>query len=107
MNNPWFSAQGGDDPTIRAAIERGDVLFHVGEAAKLINSKSAIVRIIGLSQSDAPPDKLARASASNIWLQRMAVARNPGTPPNILKKLTKDSNGLVALKAQATLTTLA
>jgi len=89
-------------PGIREAVQRGDILYSGGSTAKMINSISLLDRVIALSQEDAMPDKLARASSSNLWLQRMAVARNKRTPPNILTKLAGDPNYLVAQQAKLT-----
>lgn len=49
-----------------------------------------------------PPEYLAKASKSIIWLERYAIASNPKTPEEILTMLTNDSNRIVRHCALAT-----
>ena len=106
-SNPWLLAQlskaEDDFPGITAAVQEGNILFAAPKTGKALRSSSLLGRIIALSQPDAAPEELARASGYRDWCQRMAIARNPATPPKILEKLREDSNRYVAAQASATL----
>jgi hypothetical protein len=43
---------------------------------------------------------LIKAVGSTDWLVRAAVARNAGTPPNLVKKLSADAHPLVSALAR-------
>ena len=49
------------------------------------------------------PARLVKVVVSTDWLVRAAVARNPGTPPNLIKKLSADTHPLVAALAKRAL----
>jgi hypothetical protein len=106
-SNPWLLAKldkaEDDFPGITAAVQEGNMLFPAPKTGKALRSTSLLGRIIALSQPDTPPGELARASGYRDWRQRMAIARNPATPPKILEKLSEDSNRNVAAQASATL----
>ena len=106
-SSPWFWAQlakaEAKFPGITAAVEQGNFLFPAPRTSKALRSSSLLGRIIALSQPDAAPEELARASGYRDWCQRLAIARNPMTPQQILKKLSKDSNRYVAAQAAKTL----
>jgi hypothetical protein len=106
-SSPWLQAQlakaEAKFPGTTAAVQDGNMLFPAPKTGKALRSTSLLGRIIALSQPNAPPAELARASGYRDWRQRMAIARNPAAPPKILDKLSKDSNRYVAAQANATL----
>jgi predicted DNA-binding WGR domain protein len=65
-------------------------------------SKARGLRLIGLTHSKADPEILAKRSKSTDWVERLAIARNPSTPTNVLTLLTQDTHALVARQAQKT-----
>lgn len=73
-----------------------------GQVSVFSTSKTRAIRLIVLAHRKASPDFLAKRSKSTDWVERMAIARNPSLPPNVLATLTKDPHALVALQAQAT-----
>ena len=105
--SPWMQVQlekaEPKFPGITEAVKNGDYLFAAPKTNKAIRSQSLIGRIIALSQPDASPSELARASGYRDWRQRMAIARNLATPADILNKLRQDSNEHVAAQASVTL----
>jgi len=66
------------------------------------SSKSRCLRLIGLANSKAQPEILAKNCKSIDWVERLAISRNPSTPANVLALLSKDAHALVALQAKAT-----
>ena len=69
---------------IRACNE-GDVLYLPDRLAEKACRKTGFGwRLLGLSHRLASPEDLAKRSRSTEWVERMAVARNPNTPPNII-----------------------
>jgi predicted DNA-binding WGR domain protein/3-methyladenine DNA glycosylase AlkC len=66
------------------------------------SSKARAIRLIGLAHHKVDLDKLVKRSKSTDWSERLAIARNPSTPLNLLATLKKDPHALVALQAQAT-----
>lgn len=60
-------------------------------------------RLIAFLCDDAPVDALARAQRSSDWLERAAIARNPNTPPDVIKRLSTDGNAVVRSLARARL----
>jgi len=105
--SPWLQAQlakaEAEFPGITDAVREGNMLFPAPKTGKALRSTSLLGRIIALSQPATPPAELARASGYRDWRQRMAIARNPATPPKILEKLCEDSNRFVSAQASATL----
>ena len=65
-------------------------------------SKARCLRLIGLADSKAQPEILAKHSKSIDWVERMAISRNPSTPANVLASLSKDVHAMVALQAKTT-----
>jgi hypothetical protein len=87
---------------IRACNE-GDVLYLPDRLAEKACRKTGLGwRLLGLSHRFASPEDLAKRSRSTEWVERMAVARNPNTPPNIIEALRKDPHRMVARQAEAT-----
>lgn len=66
-------------------------------------SKSRCLRLIGLADSNAQPEILAKNCKSIDWVERLAISRNPSTPANVLALLSKDAHVMVALQAKTTL----
>jgi len=66
-------------------------------------SKSRCLRLIGLADSKAQPEILAKNCKSIDWVERLAISRNPSTPDNVLALLSKDAHAMVALQAKSTL----
>ena len=91
------------DADLIQACNAGDVLFLPDRLADKACRKTELVwRLLGLSHRLASPEDLAKRSRSTEWVERMAVARNPNTPPNIIEALRKDPHRLVARQAEAT-----
>ena len=88
---------------LRAAVQTGDILYSMGKKAEsnVLNARRS-ARLMGLCARSVsiPPERLARVSVSTDWLTRAAVARHPGTPPNLRKKLAQDVHPLVAALAK-------
>ena len=72
----------------------------------LVNSfssgKARGLRLIGLAHRKAAPDILAKRSKSIDWVERMAIARNPSSPINVIAILKSDPHSLVARQAAVT-----
>ena len=103
--NAWFQAQlKKAPPGVLNALAAGNILHFGGkDANKTVLSKRPIGRLLALSDGvQVLPERIARVSKNEDWLQRMAVARNLGTPPNILARLIKDPHSLVAAQALET-----
>ena len=60
------------------------------------------IRLIGLAHRKVAADALVKCSKSTDWVERMAIARNPSVPPNLLAMLKRDPHILVARQAQVT-----
>jgi len=91
------------DADLIQACNAGNVLFLPDQLADKACRKTELVwRLLGLSHRLASPEDLAKRSRSTEWVERMAVARNPNTPPNIIEALRKDPHRLVARQAEAT-----
>jgi predicted DNA-binding WGR domain protein len=92
------------DEATRRACAAGDLLFITEDNAEsACNNKEMVVRLLGLSHRKASPAVLAKYSKSVHWVERMGIARNPNTPPNIIDSLCRDSNLLVAQQASQTI----
>jgi hypothetical protein len=88
---------------LRAACDDENLLFlDDRKAEKACRKRSLVHRLLGLSHRLAAPDVLASRSKSVEWVERLAVARNPNTPPNVIETLKKDPNRRVARQAEAT-----
>ena len=85
------------DESIRSALDTGNFLFTPNKdpnGAVLLRNPLAVLMAL-CSGPFVEPARIARVSGSTDWLVRAAVARNPGTPPNLLKKLGSDAHPLV------------
>jgi hypothetical protein len=91
------------DADLIRACKDGDVLYLPDRLAEQACRKKDLAwRVLGLSHRLASPDDLVKRSRSTEWVERMAVARNPNTPPNMIEALRKDPHRLVARQAEAT-----
>lgn len=83
---------------VRAAAQADAVLsYHGKDPNKAVLAKRPLAPLMALcSGTVTQPTLLVKVVGSTDWLVRAAVARNPGTPPNLIKKLTADAHPLVA-----------
>lgn len=65
-------------------------------------SSTPVARLLGLSQPHTAPDRLAKRVRSTDWLERLAIACNPGCPSGMLAQLTTDAHAVVAAAARTT-----
>jgi uncharacterized protein (DUF2336 family) len=101
INWPGFRTT---DHLVKEACKRGDVFYlPVAKVEAACRRRSLPARLLGLMHRLAPIDALISRCTSEEWIERMAVARNPNTPDNILGRLAGDSNRLVSLQAKATI----
>jgi hypothetical protein len=66
-------------------------------------SHGIAVRLCALSNPETEITILRKAAFEGRWMERLAVARNPGAPRQILAYLSEDSNVAVAAAARETL----
>ncbi len=83
-------------------LEVDGVELDSDQASACSSSKTRAIRLIGLAHRRAFSGLLARRSKSTDWVERLTIARNPSTSPNVLATLAKDPHALVALQARAT-----
>jgi hypothetical protein len=89
------------DLAVLPAVEADNVLFiRESKAQKACNSKNLIARVLGLSHQSAEPKVLAKRCKSLYWIERLAIARGPNTPLNILELLSRDAHVLVSRQAE-------
>jgi hypothetical protein len=87
---------------VRTACEIGNVLHYCGkDPNKSVLARRPLAALMALCDKDSfiEPSRIAKVAASTDWLIRAAVARNPATPPNLLKKLSGDAHPLVSALA--------
>ncbi|SVE38625.1 uncharacterized protein METZ01_LOCUS491479, partial [marine metagenome] len=104
-SNPWFNDRLRKAPKeMQKAVAENNILYFCGkDPNKAVLSRRPLSMILALSSgTNIVPERIARVSKSTDWLIRAAVARNLGTPPNILKRLTEDAHALVAALARNT-----
>ena len=85
------------------AAQAGDMLYFCGkkDPNKTVLCKRPLAPLMALCAGPyIEPRRLVRVAGSTDWLLRAAVARNRGTPPNLLKKLSADVHPLVAALAR-------
>ncbi len=87
---------------VRAAAQADAVLsYHGKDPNKAVLTKRAVGPLMALCAGLViEPSRLVKVVGSTDWLVRAAVARNPGTPPNLMKKLSADAHPLVAALAK-------
>jgi hypothetical protein len=59
-------------------------------AGMLSGKKPSRERAYGLLQPECPVPVLTRCARSSLWLERCAIAQNPGTPEKVLRQLAVD-----------------
>jgi hypothetical protein len=69
-------------------------------AGILSGKKPSRERAYGLLQPDCPVPVLTRCARSSLWLERCAIAQNPGTPEKVLRQLAVDPVPAVRAAAQ-------
>ena len=67
------------------------------------NSTPCLIRFLLFLHPRTPAKSLAENCRSSAWLERYAIARNSGTPLNILQILASDANCIVRATAKANL----
>jgi predicted DNA-binding WGR domain protein len=89
------------DPTVGVDLNN---LLHVPDGMESVYAASTLrsARLLGLAHPKAPVEALIKRSSSVDWVERLAIARNTSTPPNLITKLGKDPHRFVATQAQAT-----
>jgi hypothetical protein len=107
--SPWFVKQlEKASEEIRAATKARNVLTYFGSnPTKAVLSRRPMAAIMALCSGPyVDPKSLAQVTRSTDWLVRASVARNPGTPPNMLKQLGGDAHPLVRGLAHLSLRSL-
>ena len=86
---------------LRAAAQADAILSYQGkDPNEAVLTKRAVGPLMALCAGLViEPSRLVKVVGSTDWLVRAAVARNPGTPPNLIKKLRADAHPLVAALA--------
>lgn len=103
-DSPWYLRELSQaSAEIRTAVESGSVLSYTGkDPNKAVLAKRALAPLMALCAGPfIEPARLVKVVGSTDWLVRAAVARNPGTPPNLIKKLSADAHPLVAALANS------
>lgn len=78
-----------------------DLLF-ANSLAQALATPDPLCHAVALAHPSAPEDALADYAEAPAWLERVAVALNPRTPPAVRKALAEDGNRLVRAAARAT-----
>ena len=102
----WYRLQlSKAPPEILHAAKNDDVLHFCGEDPnKSVLAKRALAPLMALGAGPyVEPSRIVQVVGSTDWMVRAAVARNRGTPPNLLKKLASDIHPMVAALAAANL----
>jgi hypothetical protein len=91
-------------PEVAQAAKEGRMLSYFGkDPNKAALAKRSMASVMALCSGPlVEPSRIVRLAGSSDWLIRAAVARNRGTPENLLKKLGADVNPLVASLARET-----
>ena len=84
------------------AARQGAFMHYCGkDPNKAVLAKRPIAALMAMCSGPyVEPSRIARIVSSTDWLVRAAIARNPGTPPNLIKKLGSDANEIVAALAK-------
>jgi len=105
-DSPWYRDQlTKASAAVSKAANAQEVLSYFGKdanAAALANRPLAPVMAM-CSDHFVAPIRIIKLSGSTDWLVRAAVARNPCTPPKLVKELCADAHPLVAMLAQVAL----
>ena len=103
LESAWFlnRLKTASPETIKA-IKDGNIFHYYGsDPNKAVLAKRELAPLMALCSGPfVEPNRIARVVGSSDWLIRAAVARNTGTPPNLIKKLITDAHPLVAALAK-------
>jgi predicted DNA-binding WGR domain protein len=103
-DSPWFKNEVSTVPLdLEEAALSSSVLSYFGRNPnKTVLAKRPLAPVMALCAAQAvDPSRIVKVVGSTDWLVRAAVARNPGTPPSLLKKLSADAHQLVAALARS------
>jgi hypothetical protein len=103
-DSPWFKNEVSTVPLdLEEAALSSSVLSYFGRNPnKTVLAKRPLAPVMALCAAQAvDPSRIVKVVGSTDWLVRAAVARNPGTPPSLLKKLSADAHPLVAALARS------
>jgi Ni,Fe-hydrogenase III small subunit len=97
--SPWYLQElSKASPEVAQAARERRVLSYFGrDPNKAVLATLPLPQVMALSSGPfVEPSRIVRLAGSTNWLVRAAVARNRGTPENLLKKLSADVHPLVA-----------
>lgn len=103
-DSPWFNNEVSTVPLdLEEAALSSSVLSYFGRNPnKSMLAKRPLAPVMALCAAQAvDSSRIVKVVGSTDWLVRAAVARTPGTPPNLLKKLSDDAHPLVAALAKS------
>jgi hypothetical protein len=102
-----------DNPAIRRAlIARPDLppewraRLQTAALNRSVNGRTSWARLAALCHPETKPAALRTFARTGRWLERLAVARNPGAPADVLELLAADSNRVIRAEARARLDAL-
>jgi 3-methyladenine DNA glycosylase AlkC len=98
----WYRNQlSNASAEVQAAIKAHKVLSYPGkDPNKVLLEKRPLAPVMALCAGPfVDSNRIVKIASSTDWLVRAAVARNAGTPPNLLKKLSNDPHTLVSALA--------
>ena len=104
MGGTWYQSQLVRAPlTAQEAVKQGNTLYFSGkDPNRTVLCRRPVAALMSLScGAHLETKRIIRVAGSTDWLVRAAVARNSGTPPNILKKLASDAHPLVRALANS------
>lgn len=98
-----FASPSGCEFARRCNPSGHDVLSIPADMApSLAGSTLRSARLLGLQHPNTPIELLIKRSKSTDWVERLALARNPTLPPNLVIKLQQDPHKIVAAQAKKT-----
>lgn len=103
-DSPWYRHELSiASAEVQAAVKANVMLSYPSrDPNKAVLEKRPLAAVMALCAGPfVEPSRIVKVAGSTDWLVRAAVARNPGTPPNLLKKLKADAHPLVAALATA------
>jgi hypothetical protein len=99
----WYRRQlSKATPEVAESATAGKTLRYFGkDTNKAALSKRPMAPVMALCSGPfVEPSRIVKLAGSTDWLVRAAVARNPGTPANLFRKLAGDVHPLVASLAR-------
>jgi predicted DNA-binding WGR domain protein/pentose-5-phosphate-3-epimerase len=103
-DSPWYRHElSKATAQVQTAVKANLVLSYPSrDPNKAVLEKRPLAAVMALCGGPfVEPSRIVKVAGSTDWLVRAAVARNAGTPPNLLKKLKADAHPLVAALATA------